>query len=325
MVELEDMLEPMIKACQTGNIPKVTTVVDQTSPEQLRSLLQMRDATGSTVLFHAVWNNRIDCMNVLLENGASVDAQNNNLDTPLHLACEKGHLGAVKLLLRHGADADKTNSQGLTCASKAPSRIKKLIAQYQTFETLDLTPVAAASRLRIEKERAETQRLKKHRIMAAGMLGLSIDIGRVDRLIKDPNSKSKFNPINVKGIRKVKHRVLPFEHEPKGTNDHQRQRMYMCKPSQLRLVEEMEMRRKEEKARHAHLRRTIPRTEDNLGGHTCWISCTPAESSHLRGLALLPHELLPTKLTGLAVTSATHGEKAQTRTLPSIGRAIQIL
>jgi hypothetical protein len=50
----------------------------------------------------AAWFNRQDCARVLIEQGASIDAQNNNGMTGLHLASMHGYPGLVKLFLdRH--------------------------------------------------------------------------------------------------------------------------------------------------------------------------------------------------------------------------------
>ncbi|KAK1795649.1 hypothetical protein P4O66_001144 [Electrophorus voltai] len=49
---------------------------------------------------------------VLLSRGASVNAQDNELWTPLHAAATCGHTGLVRILIQHGADLLAVNSDG---------------------------------------------------------------------------------------------------------------------------------------------------------------------------------------------------------------------
>ncbi|MEQ2179028.1 hypothetical protein GOODEAATRI_020356 [Goodea atripinnis] len=49
---------------------------------------------------------------LLLDRGANVNAQDNELWTPLHAAATCGHAGLVKILIAHGADLLAVNSDG---------------------------------------------------------------------------------------------------------------------------------------------------------------------------------------------------------------------
>ena len=55
----------------------------------------------------------------LLKAQASVDDVNMNGDTALHVACRKGHVGIVNLLLTNGASLNVRNMQCLTCLETA--------------------------------------------------------------------------------------------------------------------------------------------------------------------------------------------------------------
>ena len=79
------------------------------------------DGRGWTALHYAVENSRIDCVRNLLEGGADASPQTtSNLHqsgqhlqtTPLHLACSKGNLEIVLLLIRNGARIDVKDSNG---------------------------------------------------------------------------------------------------------------------------------------------------------------------------------------------------------------------
>lgn len=70
------------------------------------------DRAGCSPLHSAAANDRqvINCeviIRILLEEGANIAIKNVRGRTPLHLAAEKGHEGAVRLLMEHGATADQ--------------------------------------------------------------------------------------------------------------------------------------------------------------------------------------------------------------------------
>jgi len=70
---------------------------------------------------------RADIVQVLIQHGADVTAQNNTRSTPLHLASSKRSGNTVKLLLRHGADVnaqDGRNSTPLQLAASSRLALK---------------------------------------------------------------------------------------------------------------------------------------------------------------------------------------------------------
>lgn len=77
----------------------------------------------------------------LLQNGINPNESTNESHTvlnlhssPLHLAAEQGHLDAVNLLLRYGADVEARDSDGATALEKASSEghddVVKLLWHY---------------------------------------------------------------------------------------------------------------------------------------------------------------------------------------------------
>jgi ankyrin repeat protein len=51
-------------------------------------------------------------------------------NTALHLAAERGHLEIVKLLAEHGADHQVRNAQGQTATDVAASKANKAVVEY---------------------------------------------------------------------------------------------------------------------------------------------------------------------------------------------------
>jgi len=62
-------------------------------------------------LFTAIWEEGTDDVARLLEEGASLDAQDEYGDTPLHDAASGGKEDVVKLLLAAGADPSAKNNK----------------------------------------------------------------------------------------------------------------------------------------------------------------------------------------------------------------------
>lgn len=64
-----------------------------------------------------------ESMRTIIEAGCDVNAQKNGGDTPLHSACRRLKPGAVKLLLRHGADETLVNRKRETAADVIGKRL----------------------------------------------------------------------------------------------------------------------------------------------------------------------------------------------------------
>ena len=72
------------------------------------------DGKGSTPLHYAADHNQRDILIDLLDRHADVNAKNKAGNTPLHLAVLQRNLIDAQLLLDHGADINATNAQGHT-------------------------------------------------------------------------------------------------------------------------------------------------------------------------------------------------------------------
>ena len=65
-----------------------------------------RDCDGDTALMLAAQRGHIELVNLLLKNGADVDARNLNGETVMMRAAENDRVAMVKILLAHHADGN---------------------------------------------------------------------------------------------------------------------------------------------------------------------------------------------------------------------------
>jgi len=89
---------------------------------------------ASRVLHYAAQKGHKEVVELLISKGANVNARNAVGDTPLHEAERAEHEDIIRLLIDNGADVNVKNNEGLTPADVALGRIRKVVAP--------LTPVA---------------------------------------------------------------------------------------------------------------------------------------------------------------------------------------
>ena len=78
------------------------------------------DWCGWTALQWACWNNHPDVVKILTQqDGIDVNVQDTDKDTALHLACCKGHLKCVQLLMATG-QCDLGKSMCVSCNTLRP-------------------------------------------------------------------------------------------------------------------------------------------------------------------------------------------------------------
>ncbi|KAI8997829.1 ankyrin repeat-containing domain protein [Pilobolus umbonatus] len=97
-----------------------------------------KDKDGRSLLHRACIDKKLDRAQLLLEQGADVNAKDNQDYTPLHLACIHGHLNLVKLLIEHGAViniSSNTKSGATTPLHEASKHGHEEVVQYLLSNT----------------------------------------------------------------------------------------------------------------------------------------------------------------------------------------------
>lgn len=69
-------------------------------------------AAKSTPLHWAAWSGDVECLKILLNNGADINCQNRHGYSPLHWASIRGNMKALNFLVAEGADLQIKDSQG---------------------------------------------------------------------------------------------------------------------------------------------------------------------------------------------------------------------
>ncbi|CAM9657138.1 unnamed protein product [Phaeothamnion confervicola] len=73
--------------------------------------VEAKDAQLITPLHCAAMGGSADCVTMLLERGAIMNARDDKSNTPLHWACKKGQLDTITVLIDRGANVAAVNSR----------------------------------------------------------------------------------------------------------------------------------------------------------------------------------------------------------------------
>jgi ankyrin repeat protein len=124
---IDPRLAALIHAVRTGTPDRVEELLKQNP-----ALINAQDQTGSTPLHHAAGFGSVAVMQVLLDRGANVNAKNRRASTPLHWAIPSE--AKVRMLVEHGADINMRQIDGRTplydaASAPAADSILKLLLE----------------------------------------------------------------------------------------------------------------------------------------------------------------------------------------------------
>jgi len=109
-------------AVWSGDVDVVETLLVY-GDGRAHSCLETRDYIGDTPLMASSRSGNVNCVELLLRNGACLHSRNSqDGSTPLILASRQGEAGCVKSLLAHGADTEARNFAGHTALYTAVQR-----------------------------------------------------------------------------------------------------------------------------------------------------------------------------------------------------------
>lgn len=97
------------------------------------------DGRRSTPLHLAAGYNRINIVQILLQNGADVHAKDKGGLVPLHNACSYGHFEVTELLIKHGANVNAKDLWAFTPIHEAASKSRIEVCSLLLSEKADPT------------------------------------------------------------------------------------------------------------------------------------------------------------------------------------------
>jgi hypothetical protein len=119
--------DKMLRATKKGDCDGSVSIIQEKcgNSETERTLfVNRRDKMGSTVLMDPVWHGNLPMVRMLLSMRADPSCQNTKRDTPLHLACQRGHMAMIRLLITAGASTNVRNAAGKRCWELAQDELK---------------------------------------------------------------------------------------------------------------------------------------------------------------------------------------------------------
>ena len=96
------------------------------------------DMIGATPLYVATDNNHLEIVELLIANGADLNANALGGVTPLFAAIENNHLKIAELLISSGADLNAKNSLGYTSLHRAVHGRRKLLVELLIIKGADV-------------------------------------------------------------------------------------------------------------------------------------------------------------------------------------------
>ncbi|XP_046662086.1 ankyrin repeat domain-containing protein 49-like isoform X2 [Homalodisca vitripennis] len=96
-------------AAENGKTENILKLINENP-----SIVHVRDKDGYTPLHRASYNNHVDAVEILIQNGANIAAKTEDGWQPLHSACKWNNVKCVAKLLAYGADINALSVGDIT-------------------------------------------------------------------------------------------------------------------------------------------------------------------------------------------------------------------
>ena len=136
-LKLEKANKDLFTSCKSGNLEDFNRAIYNGAN------IEAQDNDGNTPLHHASYNRHLEVVKILIELGANIEAQNKDGDTPLHYASYNRHPKVVKMLIELGANIEAQDNDGNTPLHNASGEehlevVKMLIELGANIEAIDI-------------------------------------------------------------------------------------------------------------------------------------------------------------------------------------------
>eukprot|EP00811_Abedinium_folium_P026394 NODE_3884_length_1967_cov_7.347283.p1 GENE.NODE_3884_length_1967_cov_7.347283~~NODE_3884_length_1967_cov_7.347283.p1 ORF type:complete len:542 (+),score=214.85 NODE_3884_length_1967_cov_7.347283:80-1705(+) len=156
-----------------NEVDKIVAFIDAGNP------IDTEDAYGTTLLSEAAAGGAIECITMLLAEGADPNRRGRNRRTPLWRAANAGQADAVRLLLRGGCDPRiRDDSACRPYDSATGVETKALLECWDTSVTEKLVQVRAQ-----DQKRKATEQLQKQQRQGDEMKGALMELERRARIV----------------------------------------------------------------------------------------------------------------------------------------------
>lgn len=116
LLDLLTPIEEFLKAAENGNLKKIKSMLNK--EVNIKTLINAVDKENNTALILASKFGYIEVVKILIENGADIDARNNENSTAL-IEASSFYYEVVKLLIENGADINAKDYGGTTALMNA--------------------------------------------------------------------------------------------------------------------------------------------------------------------------------------------------------------
>lgn len=103
-----------LTAAEKGDKANILNLLDKKIHGDLTADIDVKGLDDFTPLHLAVAESKTDVIDILLDNGASIEAVTSFLRTPLHLACFRGSREVIEILVKRGAKINVQEKDGNT-------------------------------------------------------------------------------------------------------------------------------------------------------------------------------------------------------------------